>query len=179
MKDLQIVELLFARSQSGMEMMVESYEGLCKKIATGILGNMEDVEECVNDTWLNVWNSIPPARPTSLKAYISKCVRNISINRAKYNIASKRQSQYSVCIDEMADSIATIDNVEDIVQAKITVEYIEKFLEEQKKNNRIMFVKRYFLMESFEDIAKEMGMKPAAVKMRLSRLRQDLIKFLG
>lgn len=178
MEDTQIVDLLFERSQLGMEKMVEQYEGLCKSIATGVLESKEDVEECVNDTWLNVWNSIPPAKPDSLKAYISKSVRNIAINRFKYNSARKRQTQYTLCVDELAESIAANDSVESIVQAKITVEYIEEFLNRQKKSNRIMFVKRYFLTESFEDIAKEMDMKPAAVKMRLSRLRQELIKFL-
>jgi RNA polymerase sigma-70 factor (ECF subfamily) len=162
-----------------MEKMVEQYEGLCKCIATGVLDSREDVEECVNDTWLNVWNSIPPARPNSLKAYVSKTIRNISINRFKYNMAGKRQTEYTLCVDELAESIAANDSVENIVQARITVEYIEEFLNQQKKSNRIMFVKRYFLMESFEDIAKEMDMKPSAVKMRLSRLRQELIKFIS
>ena len=101
MEDSKIIELFFARSEQAISELASKYGKLCLKIAKNILSNTSDAEECVNDTYLGAWNSIPPAKPDPLQAYICRIVRNISIMKYHSNTAAKRNSFYSSALDEL------------------------------------------------------------------------------
>ena len=101
MDDEKIIELFFARSEQGISELADKYGTLCKNYSYNIVGNSEDAEECVNDAYLGVWNSIPPQKPNPLKAFLLKILRNISVNKYKANKAKKRSSAYTASLEEL------------------------------------------------------------------------------
>lgn len=178
MNDKRIIELFFERSEKAISELSSKYGGVVLRIAQNMLQNRQDAEECVNDTYLGVWNSIPPQRPESLLAFVCRITRNISINRAEYNSAQKRKGDSDICFEELQECIPSGETVESRYDADFLSELIDEFLDTLDKKNRMIFVRRYWYMDSLKDIAAEAGLSEGTVRTRLTRLRDKLRVFL-
>ena len=178
MDDSRIIELFFEHSEKAISELSSKYGGVCMKIAQNVLNNHQDAEECVNDTYLGVWDTIPPKKPDSLLAYVCRLARNISVNRYKYNSAQKRNGIYDVCISEWDECISSNETAEDRFDTKELSRYIDEFLDTLDKINRMLFVRRYWYLDSIENLASMTRLSAGNVRTRLSRLRDMLKKFL-
>ena len=178
MEDNKIIELFFQRSENAIAQLAQKYGKLCLKIANNILNNTSDAEECLNDTFLGVWNSIPPNHPESLSAYVCKIARNLSLKRYSYNTASKRNSIYDVALDELEDCIASLKTVEDEAASRQLTKDIEQFLDTLNETDRVIFMRRYYFSDSYADIAALTNLTEKNVSVRLTRLRNKMKDYL-
>ena len=134
MEDKEIIRLFFERSEQAINSLSLKYGNLCKSISYNILSNKEDAEECVNDVYLAVWNTIPPQRPDSLSAYISKITRNISLKKYRRNTADKRNNRYDISLDELQNYsiIGNFVTCDTLIEGNWKVSFpIEKLLSNQ------------------------------------------------
>lgn len=178
MDDKAIIGLLFERSETAITELQGKYGRLCRKIAGNILNNDSDAEECVNDTYLGVWNSIPPNRPDNLMAYVCRVARNLALKKYHSNTAAKRNSQYDVALDELEECLASAASPEqEVITSELTGE-IERFIDGLGKADRVIFVRRYYFSDSYEDIAKLTGLSAKNVSVRLTRIRAKLRDYL-
>ena len=180
MEDKEIVQLYWDRDQSAVTQTANKYGKYCTAIAKNILGSHEDAEECVNDTYMNAWNSMPNHRPYVLATFLGKITRNLAFNRYKHNHADKRKgSEIPAVLDELSECVSGTDNVEQELEYKELVKAIDIFLDTLSSKKRSIFVSRYWYSDSISDIAKQYGMKENTVSMMLSRLRRKLQKYLA
>ena len=178
MDDAKIVQMYFDRDEQAVPATAEKYGNYCTSIAKNILGNHEDAEECVNDTYLNTWNAIPPHRPQMLSTFLGKIVRNLAFNRYKHNTADKRGGgEIAAVLDELAGCVSGND-VEQAYEYKELVVAINDFLRTLPTEQRNIFVCRYWYTDSISDIAARYNMTHSAVSMRLNRLRTKLHNYL-
>ena len=176
MEDALIIEMLQQRNESAINELRQKYERLCVYIAGNVLYQHEDVEECVNSACYEIWNSISPAEPHDLKSYLCRIVRNIAINRLEYNSAAKRDSRYTVSLDEISDCVpATPD--ESITLSDLA-DSISRFLRTQDEIQRKVFVRRYTYGDSVAEIAKRFSLNEKTVATYLFRTRKKLKVFL-
>ena len=178
LEESQIIKLFNERSEKAITELSEKYGSLCNKVAENILFNKSDSEECVNDAYFGVWNSIPPQNPSSLKAYVLRIVRNLAIKKYHSNTAIKRNSQYDVALDELHNCFSSIYSIENEVDEKELTRIIDKFLEELPKIERVMFVKRYWFSASITEIAEGFNVNNHYISVKLSRIREKLKKYL-
>lgn len=178
LEDEQLVKLYFDRSEDALYETSKKYGSYVKKIAMNILGDYEDTIECENDAYLALWNAIPPNRPQSFIAFLGKIVRNLALNKVEYNAAKKRSNKLSVVLDELEECVSGKESVEDSYLEGELAATINKFLEKLKKDQRIMFVKRYWYGESVKTISEDMGVGESKVKTTLFRIRNDLKVYL-
>ena len=178
MEDQEIIELFFARSEQAIAQLQNKYGKQCLKVAGNILNNRLDAEECVNDSYLAVWNTIPPQRPDPLLTYVCHIVRNLSIKRYHANSALKRNSHYDIALDELEECIQAKETVENEIAVKELADAINQFLGTLSKENRMMFVRRYWFSDSIEDIARMFRISSRNVSLRLVRMRKGLKKYL-
>lgn len=179
MDDAKIVQLYWDRNEQAIPATAEKYGNYCTSIARNILGNREDAEECVNDTYLNAWNSMPPHRPGVLSAFLGKLVRNLSFNRYKHNTADKRGgSQTKVVLDEIAEIVSDAADMEQEIDRRELIRAIDTFLSTLSTNKRGIFVRRYWYFDNVADIASRFGMTENNVSVLLNRLRLKLHRYL-
>lgn len=179
MDDAKIVQLFLERNEQAIPATADKYGNYCTSIAKNILGNLEDAEECVNDTYYNTWNAIPPHRPQMLSAFLGKIVRNLAFNRYKCNTADKRGGgEIVLVLDELTDCVSGKDDVEQAYGYKELVAAINDFLDTLPAEKRNIFVCRYWYTDSISDIAARYDMTYAAVSMTLNRLRTKLHNYL-
>ena len=178
MEDSKIIDLFFERSEQAITELAEKHSKICHKIAFNILGNEADAQECVNDAFLGIWNSIPPEKPKPLSAYVYKIVRNHALKKRRYNSATKRNSFYDTALDEIESCLPSEFSVEDEMNAAVLTEEINLFLATLKKDNRIIFIKRYWFGEDIPAIAKDMNSTAHNITVKLSRTRAALKKHL-
>ncbi|MCI8549935.1 MAG: sigma-70 family RNA polymerase sigma factor [Lachnospiraceae bacterium] len=178
MEDEEIIELFNARSEQAIAELSEKYGPFCRKIAGNILGNSRDAEECVNDAYLGVWKRIPPENPKPLSAYLFKIVRNLSIARYHANTAKKRNSFYDVALEELEGCLESSATVEEEISVRELSRLLDLFLKRESRENRIMFVRRYWYSDSVLEIAGKFGISENNASVRLSRIRNRLRKFL-
>ena len=178
MDDKQIINLFFARSEEAIVQLSTKYGRLCSQLAANILKDRSDAEECVNDTWLGVWNSIPPNQPESLIGYVCRLTRNIAIKRYHYNTAAKRNSNYDVALEELEGVLVSAKDVESEIEGAQLTQTIEAFLDTLKQVDRVVFLKRYYFSASYADIAEETGLSEKNVSVKLTRLREKLRNYL-
>ncbi len=179
MDDRGIIDLFFERSEKAVTELAGKYGGFCRKIAGNLLGNREDAEECVNDVYLAVWSSIPPARPRCLSAYLGKIVRNKAIDRHRKNTAAFRNSEYDISLDELSECLPARCSVEDDFDAMALSKAVNGFLSTLDKNNRIVFMMRFWGGYSVGDIAAELKTTPNAVSAKLLRIKNRLKTYLA
>lgn len=175
MEDVEILDLFFDRNEQAIAETKVKYGKLIYSISYRILNNREDAEECENDTYLGAWNAIPPERPKRFSAYLSKLVRNISISRHRINHAEKRGgSQVALSLQELDECLpAPLEtHTEHLASA------LNSFLDTLSKQERMVFVCRYWRCDAVGDIAKQFGFGESKVKMMLLRTREKLRKFL-
>ncbi len=178
LEDSKIVDLFLERSEHAIEALSEKYGALCFKLANNILNNRQDAEECVNDAYLGIWNSIPPHDPKPLVSYVCRIVRNCAVSRYHWLTAAKRNSIYDVALDELENCFATGGTVEEAFDARRTAVLIDRFLRALDRDSRVMFVRRYYYADSVSDIAKRLGTGSHQVSVRLYRIRVKLKKYL-
>ena len=179
MDDKQIIRLFFERSEQAITELSQKYGDLCMKIARRILNDHQDAEECVNDTYMNTWNSIPPSRPEILSTYLGKIVRNLSFNLYKKNKAEKRGGgQIAIVLDELSEIIADSKTTEEEWNHRQLVDCINDFLGGLSVQKRSLFVCRYWYADSVKEIAKRFGMTENNVSVVLRRLRSQLHNYL-
>lgn len=178
MDDREIIKLFFERSEQAITELSNKYGTVCSKIAFNILNSTQDAEECVNDAYLGVWNTVPPQDPSPLLSYVFRIVRNLSIKKYRANTAAKRNSIYDVALDELENCFPSSVSADDEFNASETARIINEFLESLDKENRIIFVRRYWYSDSITDIAKQFGRNEHNISVRLSRIREKLRKHL-
>lgn len=179
MDDAKIVQLYWDRNEEAIPVTANKYGNYCTSIARNILGNYEDAEECVNDTYLNAWNSMPPHRPGVLSAFLGKIVRNLSLNRYKHNSADKRGgSQTGVVLDEIGEFVSGADDVEQEIDRRELIRAIDTFLSTLTPKKRGIFVRRYWYFDNISDIASRFGMTENNVSVTINRLRLKLRRYL-
>ena len=178
MEDSKIIELFFERSEQAISELSNKYGAICRKVADNILNNRLDAEECVNDAFLGVWNTVPPQRPDPLLSYVCRIVRNLALKKYHKKTAQKRNSFYDAALDEMANCIPSSFSVEDEISAKEVAEMIGRFLETLDQPSRVMFVRRYWHADSIEELAELFHKSKHYISVRLSRIRKALKQYL-
>lgn len=179
MEDEEILSLFEQRVEDSITQISKKYGKLCQKISYNILNNSEDVEECVLDSYLGAWNSIPPEIPKSLKNYLCLIVRNLSLKKYHYNTAQKRNSFYDIALDELSEVLSTNETPEDSLIIKEYQEQLNLFLSKLTLENRSIFILRYWYCESVGDIAKQFNSNENAISSRLKRIRKNLKEFFA
>ena len=179
MDDSKIIELFTERSEQAIIELSNKYGRLCESVAGSILPDPEDVEECVNDAYLGVWNTIPPKNPEYLPGYVCKIVRNLAVKKLRYNSAGKRNAIYDVSLDELEECFPTAGSVEDEMEAKAVAGAVNRFLSMLSKDDRIMFVRRYWNADTIEVLAADFGKSKHYISAKLSRIRKSLKKYLS
>ena len=177
MDDLMIIELYFARDEQAIKETDIKYGRLCFTVAINILGNDEDSEECVNDTYLSVWNKIPPTRPNNFMAFICKITRKLSIKRLDYNKARKRTPESFVSFTELEDVLPDNSIIPEIENAEIG-KLISEFLKHEKPESRAVFIRKYWFFDSVSDIAARYSFTESKVKNMLYHSRNKLREYL-
>jgi RNA polymerase sigma-70 factor (ECF subfamily) len=179
MEDKEIIDLYWRRSENAISETENKYGRYCHTIAYNILHNMEDTEECVNDTYLKVWGVIPTLRPIVFSAFIGKITRNIALNKYEYYNAKKRRcGEMEIAIEELQECIPDSNQVENIIDDMVLTEIINQFLSELSTEKRKVFMQRYWYLCSIKDIASNNLLTESKVKMILLRGRNDLKKRL-
>ncbi len=179
MEDNGIIELFFRRSERAITETAEKYGNYCHSISYNILSSHEDAQECVNDTYLAAWNSIPPKRPSILSAFLGRITRNISINLWKKNRAGKRGGgEVALALEELSEFVASGDRVEQAVEAAELSEAVNEFVTALPDDERRVFVCRYWYLDPIEKICREFDFSESKVKTMLHRTRQKLLKHL-
>lgn len=178
MDDRHIIRLLFSRTEQAIEALANAYGKRLYSIARNILGSDRDAEECVNDTYLALWNAIPPEEPDPLCAYAYRVGRNTALKRLRSNTAAIRRADYDLSLEELADCIPAGDLWEQM-EARELGALLNRFLDGQSKDNRVVFVRRYWFGDSVKNIARDLGLKERTVSARLSRTRAALKDYLN
>lgn len=175
MDDKQIVDLYWERSEKAIAETAAKYGGYCYSVANNILNNRADAEECVNDTYLSAWNSMPPHRPSVLSTFLGKITRRISIDKWRKSGAEKRGGgQTAIVLDELSECIPDKSSVEHAVDTQILADVINSFVKDLSDKDRHVFLCRYFYLDSVESIADRFGYSQSKVKSTLHRTRQKL-----
>ena len=174
MQDEQILDLFFARDEGAIAVCEKQFGGDCKRLSMGILHNEADAEECVNDTWLKAWNAIPPKRPKPLRAFLLRITRNLSINRLRYNRGECRDQNLTVALDELEDCIPVPEE-----HSPELAEMLSEFLRTLPRQERLLFMGRYFHALPVEELAKRVGTKPNTAAVKLYRAREALRVYLA
>ncbi|MGN0679234.1 MAG: RNA polymerase sigma factor [Oscillospiraceae bacterium] len=175
MDDKEIVDLYWQRNEAAIDETAAKYGKFCHSIAYNILGNNEDAEESVNDTYLDAWNSIPPHRPSVLSTFLGKITRRVSIDRwRKHNAQKRGGGQIAVALEELEECISGGQSVEQEAEAKLLADVINSFVKSLSVTERSVFLCRYWYMDSIESIAKEFGFSQSKVKSMLYRTREKL-----
>ena len=178
MEDAQIIQLYLDRNEDAISHTKDKYGSLCYKISFNILCNNEDCDECVNDTYLAVWNSIPPHIPNILYAYLAKITRRLSISRLRVNTAKKRSVDTTIPFDELDGCLSAKGEVYEAVEVEELKDIVERFLKAQSDNNRNIFICRYFFCDSIGEIAEKFHFSQSKVKTTLFRTRKKLKEYL-
>ena len=173
-EDEKIIELFFKRSEEAIRELDIKYGKVYQKLSYNIVNNRQDAEECVNDAYLGVWNSVPPAKPDPLLTYVCKVVRNISLKIYYKKGAAKRSSHYTIAMEEIEACIPDPNTVEAEIEARELARIIESFLDTLSQKERVIFMLRYAYMDSYADIAKRVGISEKNVSVRLTLIRQKL-----
>ncbi|MBD5116967.1 MAG: sigma-70 family RNA polymerase sigma factor [Ruminococcaceae bacterium] len=177
-EDSKIIELYFKRSESAIEESRKRYGKYCNTVAFNILHSAEESEECVSDTWLRAWNSIPPNKPQKLSVFLGSITRNLAIDRyRKSNTGKRGNGEAAVCLEELAECISD-ENMNSFTDTVSLKDALNRFLKELSGSARDIFMLRYWYMLPVKEVAKRCGVKEGTVRMSLSRTRQALKDFL-
>ena len=180
MEDSQIIDLYWARSEQAVQETDTKYGGYCRSIAHNILKNREDSEECVSDTWLNAWNAMPPKRPSVLSAFLGKITRNLAFDRWKAAHAEKRGGgSLPLALDELDECIAAKGGVEAAFDEKELSHAIDAFLRTLPERECSIFLRRYWYVDSVQDIAARYALRENTAKSILFRTREKLRRYLA
>ena len=176
-----ILALLIDKPAEGIRILTAQYGGLVYSITWRRLQGClrkEDSEECVSDTWLTLWNQIPPKKPNPFKAYICRIIKNLSLKRYEYHHAKKRNSQYDLSLEELEECISKEQNVENQIELRELKWIVAKFIEKLPKEKRILFLRRYWFLQSVSEMARDYEITPKNMSVKLLRIRKELKEYL-
>ena len=178
MTDTEIISLFFERSEQAITELDKKHGSAVARVARNILGNAQDTEECVNDTYLGAWNAIPPHKPNPLRTFVCKIARNLATKKYHSNTAAIRNSQYDLALDELEEVLADSDSVEKAYEAQELKEAINGFMATLNSSDRFIFMRRYWYSDPVKDIAKMADSTSNSVTVRLFRIREKLRLYL-
>lgn len=176
MDDRRILAMLWNRVEDAIAALAAKFGHRLQHLAGNILSNELDAEECVNDTYLALWNTIPPKRPDPLAPYALRVCKNIAVSRLRTVLAHKRHG-YEVALDELTECIGG-PTLEQTLDARVLGRSIDAFLDTLPKESRVIFLRRYWFGDSVKDIAAQVHISENAVSVRLSRTREKLKEHL-
>ena len=179
MDDRNIVELYWQRDEEALQQTQAKYGAYLAKVSYNILSNYEDSQECVNDTYLAAWNSMPVHRPKILCTYLSKITRQLSIDVFRKRNAEKRRcSEYALSLEELGDTFSPEPTPEDALHGRLLDEAIRRFVDTLSGTSQRVFLGRYYFFDPLKDIAAYCGLSESRVKNLLYRTRQELKTYL-
>lgn len=178
MDDSGIIKLYWERSEDAIRVTDKKYGKLCRYIAENILNNLQDTEECINDTYLGVWNAIPSKRPSVFSSFIGKITRNQALKKLEYISAEKRNPDAVRSLAELEECVSGHDSMESELERKRIERALTEFLWNQDKEKRIIFVRRYWHFESISTISKLFGYSESKVTSMLYQTRRKLRAYL-
>ena len=176
--DKHIIQLYFERSEDAIRLTAETYGRYLYTIAHRILHDNEEAEESVNDTYHGAWNAIPPNRPDSLKLFLARITRNLSLDRLEYLLAKKRNRDMEVLLDELQECTLVRNSIEQSIEQQLITDSLNRFLKSLDKDSRIMFLERYWYMKPVKEIAQTWQCSESKVKSILFRTRKKLKNWL-
>ena len=174
MEDEKILDLYWQRDESAIDETCKKYGHYCQTIAYNILNDYEDVKECENDTYIALWNVIPPKRPLHFKAFVGRIVRNISFDRYDYNVAKKRNSHFDLVLSELEECIPVEPTFTSDYKEGEVAKLISDYLRTLDKTKRQVFIRRYFYSDSIASLSSQFGISESKVKSVLFRIRNGL-----
>ena len=179
MDDRDIINLYFVRDERAVEATRERYGSYCLTVARNILGDSRDCEECLSDALWQVWNSVPPQHPLSLRAYAARVTRNLALSRLRARTADRRGGgQAELALDELAECVSGLPGPEDELAQQAVVDALNTFLGGLTEAQRAVFVGRYFRLDPIDVLARRVGWSHTRVTTTLHRLRVRLKEFL-
>lgn len=177
MDDLMIIEMYFSRDEQAIKETDVKYGKLCFRLANNILFNVQDSEECVSDTYLSVWNKIPPTRPNNFMAFLCKIVRNLSMKKLDFNLALKRNQDITISFSEL-EQVMPDNRIAREWEYENLGTIISNFLRQEKEDARNVFIRKYYFFDSVSDIAKMYSFTESKVKNMLYHSRNRLRNYL-
>lgn len=177
MEDKKILELLWNRIERALDALAKKFGKRLMHTALNILGDPLDAEEAVNDTYLALWNAIPPEHPDPLAGYVHRTGRNVALKKYRYLNAQKRSTQYTLSLEELSDILPS-PSMEELLDARELGRAIDCFLDTLSKENRILFLRRYWFGDSIQHLAKAAALSENTLSVRLSRIRTRLKDYL-
>lgn len=178
MRDEEIINLYWERQEKAIYETDQKYGKYCNTISFNILQNSEEAKECVNDTYLKTWNSIPPQKPNILKVYLGRIARNLAINQYERKKAKKRDYTLEIALEELNECISSNNNIEEELDYKELVNILNIFLSELSQDKRKIFLERYWYLYSIKEISFNNKISESNVKITLLRLRNQLKNYL-
>ena len=179
LSDDEIIDLYWAREEQAIKETEHKYSHFLFKIAYNILNDKSDCEECQNDTYVGIWNAIPPTRPTIFQAFIARIMRNIAINRYKEKMRKKAiPSEFTTSFEELYDSLHSVETVEEQIEAKEVGKIISDYVRGLSKQQQYIFVGRFYFADTIENIAKELGITTSSVYKAIDRIKKGLKSYL-
>ena len=173
--DKMIVDAFLQRDERALSLTEKQYGGYLRKIARNVLGAEEDAEECVNDTYMRLWQSIPPDEPEDLKAYISMIVRNIALDRVKNNTADRRiPANQTVLMSEVEEFVPDSFGVDAEIEARLLKKAVDGFIRSLSKRSKYIFICRYYFSDPVPNIANSLGVGTTTVYRELEDIRKKL-----
>ena len=177
MEDSKIIEFLFARNEAGIKHMDDTYGRRLFVLADNIVRNGQDAEESVSDTYLKAWNTIPPKSPTHLFAYLAKICRNFALKKLDWKTAAKRNAE-GVCLTQEMESCIPDTSRDRELESRELGQILDAFLRTLSDENQMVFLRRYWYVDTISEIAVRYGISESAVQMRLIRTRSKLAAYL-
>ena len=179
MEDRAIVELFWARNQQAITASRDKYGGYCRTIALRLLGDLRDAEECERDDYLRAWNAIPPKRPEHLGTFLGKITRNLAIDRLRAAGAGKRAGErYTQTLEELGPVLSGGGDPAEAVEAAELAETLDAFLGSLPRQERRVFIRRYYHLCTIPEIASQYGCSVSKTKAMLHRTRKKLRGYL-
>lgn len=177
MEDRELIDLLFSRSEQAVAALAQRFGNRLYSTAYNILNSREDAEEAVNDTYLALWNTIPPEQPNPLEGYVHRTGRNIALKKLRYQSAQKRSRQYDVSLDELS-AVLSGGTLEEALDSRALGQAIDRFLDKLPRQSRILFLRRYWFGDAVKELAKAFSMTENSISVRLCRIRDQLKRYL-
>ena len=178
MEDSKIIELLFTRNEDGIKHMDDTYGRRLFVLADNIVKNDEDAEESVSDTYMKVWDTIPPKKPMRLFAYLAKICRNFALKKLDWKAAAKRNAEVVSLTQEMETCIPDVTRDRELESRELG-RILDAFLRTLSDENQMVFLRRYWYVDTIAEIAVRYGISESAVQMRLNRTRSKLAEYLA
>ena len=172
--DESIIGLYFERNEQAIAETSGKYSELCKRIAMNILDDKSDAEEVLGDTWLRVWNTVPPEHPKNFPAFLTVIVRNFALDRYRRKKTAKRPEAFTSVLDEAAELYPSDTDIAEQTERRAVIEAINRFLGTLPKKKRILFVRRYFYLDSIDEIVRRLGVTESYATVTLMRIRKKL-----